>query len=77
VYEYEEDDDLPSYNRRPYSSDKHRIRKRPPPDIRRNKTKSGMGYYDYEDPSKYEAASNAKKDLLMMKPGNSAVIVFA
>jgi hypothetical protein len=36
--------------------------------LRRNKTKSGMGYYDYEDPAKYE--SSTKKDQLMMKhPG--------
>jgi hypothetical protein len=64
-YEYEEDEDLPSYNRRPYSSNKVHRRKRPTK-IRRNQTKSGMGYYDYEDPSKYE--SPPQKELMMMKP---------
>ena len=67
-YEYEEDEDLPAYNRRPYSSNKVHRRKRPTK-LRRNQTKSGMGYYDYEDPSKYE--SPPKKDLMMMKkPGS-------
>lgn len=70
-YEYEEDEDLPSYNRRPYLSDNPiRRRKRPTDGIRRNKTKSGMGYYDYEDPSKLE--STTKKDQLMFKPQGTA-----
>ena len=70
-YDYIEDEDLPSYNRRPLAGEKYgRRRKRPSAsDLRKNKTKSGMGYYDYEDPSKYESSNKFGKDQLMLKQG--------